>query len=178
MLKNKIKNSKDNNKAHNKYLKYFLYFFIISIFLATVYYVFNWQNINRDFLNIFNKNDTSSIGYEANSNNINNKIVLPTVLYNPNLGSGYVLSYEQEKYIDSVIEKLKIASVQIRQIEVLDTSGDIYMHTNQNYKIIFNYNGDIYKLYETIISLYSNGFFQKSKSEYIDLRFGDRVYFK
>ncbi len=193
-MKNKKENSAkinlENIKIYFKiFLKYLLYILVVAGLVFIVYKVFNWKKIfDREY-------DSAQI--------IKRKIDLPPII--KNASSTDDISYADQLFLESVIDKLKIQNVKVSQIEESDNNFDYSLLTTDGYRLKVSLRVDRNLLIDNIISIYTSRDFKSeleksnqknktensssssstaatsssgSKLEYIDFRFKDKVFYR
>ena len=177
-MKNKKENltkiNLENIKIYFKiFLKYLLYILVVAGLVFIVYKVFNWKKIfDREY-------DSAQI--------IKRKIDLPPII--KNASSTDDISYADQLFLESVIDKLKIQNVKVSQIEESDNNFDYSLLTTDGYRLKVSLRVDRNLLIDNIISIYTSRDFKSeleksnmsnssSSLEYIDFRFKDKVFYK
>lgn len=100
----------------------------------------------------------------------------------PGMTSSTTLSRSDRLIIQNVYELLKGKELEMGHIHV-DEWKDVYVNTSLA-QIIFSLKGDNQKIINTLITIIDNKLFQPSQKnqenmlEYIDIRFGNKVFYK
>lgn len=161
MAKQKVKIKKVDYKALT--MKIFKIVFYLALLVGVglaIYQAINWHKV-------FNKEYQSSIFVE------------PAIELPPILGTS-TIKYEEKKWLAEFIKKLKIQKVIIQQLEVGEAS-DVYLKTDKNILIKVNTDSEMDFAWNTFSSIYFSDEIQKAidkKLEYIDIRFGNKVFYK
>lgn len=163
MAKQKVKIKKiDYKESIISFLKGTLYLFIFVGMCLAIYEAVNWQRV-------FNKN------YEATIERINRPVIeLPPIV------GTTTMPYEDQVWLSQFIRKLKTQKIATQQLD-MGEMGDVSLKTDKNWLIKINLHSQVDDIWNTFASIYVTGDLQKALKEgleYIDLRFGNKVFYK
>lgn len=143
-----------------------IYILIFCVLIFAVYKIFDWQNIKKRILT----GSVQDISEEMNYN-------LPIASKNREI------NYEEEKYLNDIIKRLKRQEINISSIDIVGPDALLHKEDSSFY-IKISFRNDIEKTWNNFVSIYLDPIFKKdlqdniNNIEYIDLRFTNKVFYK